>query len=246
MNLTYNFNAGFHPMDNGCGMCIPFAFRRIHFLKRISDAHRHTGKLPIFGSPRLGDDEKTMQKQQQHHRSNLMVRQDKTSFGGEPRQFQNGGRLSRRHSVVVADDFAEHSIMLACAMRQTRSLQVVHTFSSDISAMQYLLGRGRYADRDKFPFPEVLITELGLPCLEMLKLLDAMGTEGFQTPLRIVLTGSPVPGHKEEAERLGADAFFRKPERFHGLVKIAHEIEQMLLHIEQREALLKLYGVKSA
>lgn len=172
-----------------------------------------------------------------------MGRQDKASFWESSHA---PGRLPRKYRVVVADDFAEHSIMLACAMRQTRALKVVHTFTSNTSVMQYLLGRGRYADREKFPFPEVLVTELGMPCMETLKLLDAMGTEGFQTPLRVVLTGSPMPEHREEAERLGADAFFRKPERFHGLVKIARDIEQMMLHIEQREALLKLYGVKSA
>lgn len=155
-------------------------------------------------------------------------------------------RWQRKYRVVVADDFAEHSIMLACAIRTTQSLQVAHIVTTNSRAIQYLLGRGRFADRNKFPFPDVLITELGPPCLEMLKLLAVMDAEGFQPPLRVVLTGSPQAEHRREAERLGADAYFRKPQHFRGLVSIAREIERMVLRAEKREAFLKLCGVKSA
>ncbi|HZV36209.1 MAG TPA: hypothetical protein VFB72_16655, partial [Verrucomicrobiae bacterium] len=77
-------------------------------------------------------------------------------------------------------------------------------------------------------------------------LLATMGTEGFQVPLKIVLTDAPLPEHRREAERLGADAFFRKPERFRGLIKIAREIERIVLFAEERDALLKLCGVRTA
>jgi two-component system response regulator len=162
------------------------------------------------------------------------------------RQSATGGRFQRKYRVIVADDFPEHSIMLACAMRHTRSLQVVHTLTSNGAVLKYLLGQGQYADREKFPFPEVLVTELGLPCLETLSLLSEMGTEGFQTPLRVVLTGSPMREHRREAERLGADAFFRKPERYQGLVRISRRIEELVLFTAERDALLKLCGVRGA
>lgn len=192
----------------------------------------------------LLDDGKTMEKNQ--YRGGLAGHKGGARFWEDVQEDSAGDRWRRKCRVVVADDFAEHSIMLACAMRQTKNLQVVHTFTNNTTVMRYFLGRGRYADRAKFPFPEVLVTELGLPCLETLGLLAALGTEGFQLPLRIVLTGSPLPEHREEAERLGADAFFRKPERFHGLVAIAKEIEKMVLFAEERDALLKLCGVRTA
>ena len=142
-------------------------------------------------------------------------------------------RWCRKFRVLVADDFAEHCIMLACAMRQTKTLQVVHTVTTNTEAIRYLIGKGCYADRARFPFPEVLVTELGMPCLEAVKLLTAMGTKGFRVPLRIVLTGSPLPEHRQEAERLGADGYFTKPERFRGLVGIVQEIERLMLRSER-------------
>ena len=138
-------------------------------------------------------------------------------------------RLKRKYRVMVADDFAEHGIMLACAMRQTRALQVIHMVTTSREAIRYLIGKGCYADREKFPLPEVLVTELGMPCLEVLSLLAELRFENFRLPLRIVLTGSPISKHREEAKRLGADGYFTKPERFKGLVRIAREIEKLVL-----------------
>jgi CheY-like chemotaxis protein len=178
-------------------------------------------------------------------RSALASQPGSTAIWEGNRQF-GVDRWKKKYRVVVADDFAEQAIMLACAMRQTKALQLSHTFTNNAAVTQYLLGHGRYADREKFPFPEVLITELGPPCLEILTLLAAMDTEGFQLPLRIVLTDSPLPEHQREAERLGADAFFRKPERFQGLVTIVREIERMVMFVEERNALLKLCGVRNA
>jgi CheY-like chemotaxis protein len=138
----------------------------------------------------------------------------------------------RKYRVLIADDCAEHCIMLACAMRRTRFLQTMHTVNTGREAMRYFLGHGQYADRLRFPFPEVLVTDLGMPCLETLRLLAAMGTEGFQVPLRIVLTDSPEREHRREAARLGADAYFIKPRSFYGLVNIVQQIECMLEGVE--------------
>jgi DNA-binding response OmpR family regulator len=75
-------------------------------------------------------------------------------------------------------------------------------------------------------------TGLGMPCLETLRLLSAMDTEGYRVPLRIVLTDSPTREHRREAARLGADAYFIKPYSFYGLVSIVKEIEHMLVDVE--------------
>ena len=141
-------------------------------------------------------------------------------------------RWPRKYKVLVADDLAENCIMLACAMRQTKFLQTIHTVNTGREAMRYFLGQRQYADRLRFPFPDVLITDLGMPCLETLRLLSAMGTEGFKVPLRIVLTDSAMREHRREAARLGADACFIRPRGFYGLVNIAQEIERMLAVVE--------------
>ncbi|MDB6110450.1 MAG: putative response regulator, CheY [Pedosphaera sp.] len=135
--------------------------------------------------------------------------------------------LPRRWRVLVADDFAEHCIMLACAIRQTDCLQVVHTVSTGQQAINYFIGKGPYAERETFPLPRVLITELDMPCADGRKLLVRLGNECFPRPIVVVLTASPLPEARQEARQLGADAFFVKPDRFRDLVVVVREIEQL-------------------
>lgn len=142
-------------------------------------------------------------------------------------------RWRRKYKVLVADGFAGNCVLLACAMRQTQFLHTIHTVNNNREAIRYFLGHGQYADRLRFPFPDVLITEVGMPCLETLKLLSVMRTEGFRVPLRIVVTDSPVREHRRQAARLGVDGYFKKPKSFYGLVNIVQEIEDMLVAAEK-------------
>lgn len=134
-----------------------------------------------------------------------------------------------KFQVVIADDFAEHAIMLACAIRRSEILQVAHTITTNTQAVRYLFGKGCYSDRTKYPFPDILVTELGMPCLEAVKLLGSLDADEYPTPLRIVLTGSPDLEDRQEAFRIGTDAYFHKPDNFHGLVDIIHKIERLAL-----------------
>jgi CheY-like chemotaxis protein len=137
--------------------------------------------------------------------------------------------LPRKWRVLVADDFAEHCIMLACAIRQTKLLQVVHTVSTGQQAINYFIGRGPYAEREIFPLPRVLVTEMDMPCADGRKLLTRLSTECFPRPIVVILTSSPLSGARQEAQQLGADAFFVKPAQFKDLVGVAKEIEQLAI-----------------
>jgi CheY-like chemotaxis protein len=135
----------------------------------------------------------------------------------------------RKWRVLVADDLAEYCVMLACAIRQTKSLHVIHTVTTGQQAINYFIGRGSYAERDIFPLPRVLITELDMPCADGRNLLVRLGTECFPAPIVVILTSSPLAGAREEARQLGADAFFVKPDRFQDLIGVAGEIEKLAL-----------------
>lgn len=154
-------------------------------------------------------------------------------------------RWQKKLNVLIADDFAEHCIVLACAMRQSSVLQVAHSVTTNSQAVRYLFGKGIYSNRVKYPYPDVLITELGMPCLEAVKLLGTLDSEEFPMPLRIVLTGSPCAEDRREAEQIGVDAYFTKPEDFHGMVDIVHKIERLTLETV-RSAPLKLHVAKAA
>lgn len=74
------------------------------------------------------------------------------------------------------------------------------------AAIAYLKGEGEFADRERFPFPDIMIVDLGLP-----------GDDGFQVlewsqrrsprPLMAVFSTSDGEPTRRRAEQLGADLY---------------------------------------
>lgn len=113
--------------------------------------------------------------------------------------------------LLVEDDendifFFTRAVQLTVA---DRGLQVV---KDGVLAMDYLSGNGRFADREEFPFPGVIILDLNLPRkpgLEVLKWIRQR-PEWSGLPV-VVLTSSNSELDVTVAYRLGANSYFVKP-----------------------------------
>ena len=82
-----------------------------------------------------------------------------------------------------------------------------------IEAMQYLLGRGKYVDRNRFPEPNVILLDLQLPPGYGSGFLQWLRSEGCGChrflPV-IIVSGSGSPKHVEQAYDLGANGYVVK------------------------------------
>src|SRR5215467_6443599 len=75
--------------------------------------------------------------------------------------------------------------------------------------IEYLSGAGGFSDREKFPFPDLVITDLKMPRVSGLGVLEWLkGHEEYQRIPKIVVTASSVEGDIDQAYRLGANTFF--------------------------------------
>jgi len=91
-------------------------------------------------------------------------------------------------------------------------------------AISYLSGIGKYADREEFPFPDLLLLDLKMPGVDGLGVLRWVRQQYAPRHLRVVvLTSSPDLRDVNVAYRLGADSFLVKPLEFEdaaGLVRL--------------------------
>ena len=89
------------------------------------------------------------------------------------------------------------------------SLQVVYDGDE---AIAYLEGRGKYADRRKFPFPSLVFLDLTLPLVTGLKVLQWVRKQHSMLALPIVvLSGSRMEFDLNTAYKYGANAYLIKP-----------------------------------
>ena len=135
--------------------------------------------------------------------------------------------MGRREPLVIllVEDDPNDVLLMERAFERAGLNLPVHVCTDGADAMAYLKGEGRYANRDLFPFPRALITDLKMPRCSGFDLLEWLDNhpECSLIPI-IVLTSS---AHKEDVTRayqLGANCYFLKPTKFEDLVELVKKV----------------------
>jgi len=93
-------------------------------------------------------------------------------------------------------------------------------------AKAYLKGAGMYADRGKYPFPDVILTDLRMDDESGIELVEWIRSQ--EPPLRdtkiLILTGSATPMQFDAAQKVGAQAVHRKPTKLQDLEELLQSI----------------------
>jgi len=128
--------------------------------------------------------------------------------------------------ILVADDSVDDRFCLSDAFAEYPSLQLVHELEDGIETIYYLNGDGKYADRRRFPVPDVLLLDLKMPCINGLQVLQWIKTQGPNGIRVIAMTGSKTEADLSEAVALGASHSYVKPPEFH---EFAHHLARSLV-----------------
>jgi CheY-like chemotaxis protein len=136
----------------------------------------------------------------------------------------NAGRgpalKNQRLLVLVVEDDPNDVFLLKRAFAKNGIEMPVHVCQDGEDAMAYLRGQGKYSDRDAFPFPRVLITDLKMPKCSGFDLLRWLHDHPDCNLIpKIVLSSSVEEKDVKLAYQLGANCYFRKPSVFEELCK---------------------------
>jgi CheY-like chemotaxis protein len=119
-----------------------------------------------------------------------------------------------KFSVLIADDLEIDRWLLKDAFRSTASrFQVVGEVGDGEQVIDYLAGRGEYSDRQRYPFPDVLLIDLMMPRKNGFEVLEWLQQQSFPK-LKVV----PMAAHYEieslsphhRALRLRVEHFYSK------------------------------------
>jgi CheY-like chemotaxis protein len=123
--------------------------------------------------------------------------------------------------ILVVEDDPNDTYLLKRAFQKIGIDMPVHVCTDGEDAMSYLRGRGPYANREKYPFPRVLITDLKMPKCTGFDLLAWLHSHPECNLIpKIVLSASAEERDVEQAYRLGANCYFRKPSTYDELCEI--------------------------
>ncbi|MDB6093101.1 MAG: two-component system response regulator [Verrucomicrobia bacterium] len=114
-------------------------------------------------------------------------------------------------TLLIAEDDSNDRILLEQLLGPVPQTSLQFVENGDV-LVDYLAGQARFSDRNRFPFPDVLLLDLGLPGRSGFEVLDWMAQAASLPRLSIyILTGSDDPNHRRIAEQRGVAGYFVKP-----------------------------------
>jgi CheY-like chemotaxis protein len=123
--------------------------------------------------------------------------------------------MDKKHIVLLVEDRQDDVLLIAKAFAQAELWNEVKVVENGEEAMFYLSGQGKYADREKFPLPDLMLLDLKMPRVDGFEVLEWLRTQPALSGLKVVvLTGSDQIRDVNRAYQLGATSFMVKPTDF--------------------------------
>ena len=127
--------------------------------------------------------------------------------------------------VLVAEDDPGDVFLLQRAFTIAEIPTTLHFVRDGQEAIDYLDGKKRYADRQAFPLPDLLLLDLKMPKLNGFDVLNWVRQQpGLKRLLITVLTSSDQPQDINRAYDLGANSYLVKPHATEDLVALVQRL----------------------
>ena len=132
--------------------------------------------------------------------------------------------------ILLAEDNEDDVTLFRTALERAGIDNPLRVVGDGEQAIDYLRGHGSYSDRNHFPFPSLLISDLEMPRCNGFKLLEWMqkNTQASQPPA-VIFTTSTQETDRERALALGAREYVVKPTDFKQLAEIATRLRDRWL-----------------
>ncbi len=129
--------------------------------------------------------------------------------------------VERIPPVLYAEDSESDAFIMQYAFDGAGVTNPLQTVSNGQEAIDYLQGLDQYADRQRFPLPCLLITDLKIPKVDGFDLLTWLqGQPRFNDLPRLAFSSSYHQSDLQRSLQLGAHAYFVKPSSHPVLVEM--------------------------
>jgi CheY-like chemotaxis protein len=134
-------------------------------------------------------------------------------------------------TVLVVEDTEDDVFFLKRAMRDVGIKNPLQIVVDGQQAIDYLDGKGKYADREKYPLPFLILLDLKLPYVMGLDVLKWIRShKRFETLLVVVLTSSQQDSDVTETYRLGGNSYLIKPPSREKLFELVKSLGEYWFH----------------
>jgi CheY-like chemotaxis protein len=127
--------------------------------------------------------------------------------------------------ILLAEDEENDVVFMRLAFQQAGLAHPLIAVPDGEKAIEYLEGSGPCADRERFPLPCLILTDLKMPRVSGFEILSWLQQRPQlrQIPV-IVLSSSSHEGDEKRALELGARAYWVKPSQIQVLINLVKQM----------------------
>jgi CheY-like chemotaxis protein len=144
--------------------------------------------------------------------------------------FQNLGAHNKsmpdKEHILLVEDDPNDVLLIQRAFQKAGLRDMLRVVRDGEQAVEYLSGRGQYADREHYPFPFLLLLDLKMPGVDGFEVLEWIRSQKtLRRLLVVVLTSSNLQADVDRAYELGANSYLVKPVEFGEMVNMVQRFE---------------------
>ena len=118
-------------------------------------------------------------------------------------------------TILLVEDNPDHAELVMRNMEDFKVANTIIHVEDGEAALDYLYGRGIYADRKQFPMPHLMLLDLRLPKIDGLEVLKAVKDDhALRTFPVVILTTSDAERDMAMAYEYHANSYVTKPVNF--------------------------------
>jgi CheY-like chemotaxis protein len=132
--------------------------------------------------------------------------------------------------ILLAEDDENDIALMQRGFRQAKVPNPLFFVRDGQEVVDYLAGKGKYAQRDKHPMPRLLLLDLKMPGMGGFDVLAWLRTQPkFNTLPVVVLTSSNLQADIDRSRELGVYDYRVKPQSFDDLVRLLDDVRSCWL-----------------
>jgi CheY-like chemotaxis protein len=128
--------------------------------------------------------------------------------------------------ILIAEDDDNDVFLLRYALNKAGVTEGVQVASDGQQVIDHISGTGRYADREQYPMPQLLLLDIKLPLRPGLEVLEWIRARPELNSLVVIMfTASAQSQDVQRAYDLGANSFVVKPSDLQSRADVAAHLK---------------------
>jgi len=133
-------------------------------------------------------------------------------------------------TILLAEDDENDVFLVRRAFAATGITDSLHIVKNGQEVIDYLCGKAPWADRQKFPLPQLILLDLKMPLLSGFDTLRWLRSRPEYNALPVViLTSSKLQSDVDEARDVGVFDYRVKPNDYDDLVRLLDDVQRCWL-----------------